>query len=123
AGGAVAVQVRQRALGIAVLPGIQAFPLAVLEQLEDAFRGVPGGLVLAQEPVEMRIAVNRVASDDQARHFVWAKLDGRQQRISKMGTGLGRIRIMRRARERHRAGRQTGRLLEELAAGSRWTSR
>ena len=39
-------------------------------QSNHPFRRMPGGLVLAQELVEVRVAVDRVAADDQARHRV-----------------------------------------------------
>ena len=78
---AVALQVLQRPFGIAVLPAIDPGLLAALEEREDALGGVPLGLVLAEEPVEVRVAVDRVAADDEASDQVLAELDGRQQRL------------------------------------------
>src|SRR5439155_12524334 len=45
AGGAVAVEVSERPLGIAVLPGVDAFGLGMADEFDDAFGRVPGGLV------------------------------------------------------------------------------
>ena len=78
AGGAVTVEVGQRPFGEAVLPGVDPTGFGVLEQLDDPFGRVPVGLILAEDSVEMRIAVDGVAAEDQARDLVRAKLDGRQ---------------------------------------------
>src|SRR5262249_47731675 len=69
----------ERPLGVAVLPGVDAGLLAALEQLDDPLRRVPVGHVPAEQPVEVRVAVDRVAAEDQPRHCVRPELDRRQQ--------------------------------------------
>ena len=80
AGFAIAVQVLERTLGVAILPGVDAGLLRSLKQLQHALRRMPGRLMLAEELVEMGIAVDRIAADDQPRDGVRAELNGRQQR-------------------------------------------
>src|SRR5438105_14971480 len=57
----VPIQIRQGAFGIAVLPGVEAFFLAVLKQFDDALRGMPSLLMLAQQPVEMGVTIDGIA--------------------------------------------------------------
>src|SRR4051794_15710014 len=72
---AIAVEILQSALGVAVLPGVEAGPFAALQQRADALGRVPVGHVLAEELVEMRVAINRIAADNQARDLVRSKFD------------------------------------------------
>ena len=57
-------QVLQGSPGIAVLPGVDAELLAMLEEPDNTLGSVPRQLVLAEQLVEMSVAVDRVAADD-----------------------------------------------------------
>src|SRR5262245_40730955 len=81
AGSAIAVEVRKGAFGVAVLPGVEATLLAVLQKLDNALRRVPGFLVLAQESVKMRVAINRIAADDEPGYAMRAQRDAGEQRL------------------------------------------
>src|SRR5262249_50371039 len=111
AGCAILLQITERARGITVLPAIESRFLAPLEQFEDAFRRVPIGLVFAQEPVEVRVAIDRVAPDDQARDRVRPELDGGQERVRGEFRGGGR-----RGGGGADSRGQSGGLMEEVAA-------
>src|SRR5262245_16463059 len=65
-GVADALDVAQRALGEAVLPGIDTGLFTALEQCHDPFGRVPDRHVLAEQLVEMGIAIERVASKNEA---------------------------------------------------------
>ncbi len=79
AGSSEALQIIQGSLGITVLPGVDAGFSHLLEQLDDALGSVPGRLMLAEHFVEVRIAVYRVAADDEASDGIGTELDGRQE--------------------------------------------
>jgi hypothetical protein len=63
--GTVAVHVREGPLGVAVLERVDPGLLAPPQQFQDPLGGVPGGQVLAEELVEVRVAVDGIATDDQ----------------------------------------------------------
>src|SRR5262245_33244310 len=118
AGLAVAVEVLQRALGVAVLPAVQPGLFAALQERGDSLRRVPLGHVLAEELVEVRVAVDRVAADDEARYLVLAELDRRQPRLGLGRFGLGGRFVGFRAGGAE-AGGQASSLLQEIAARRR----
>src|SRR5262249_62076039 len=92
AGVAVAIQVLQRALSVAVLPGVDARLLGPLKQLLHALWRVPCRLMLTEEFIEVRISIDRIAAQDQPRDGMRAELDRRQQggrRISRAGRRNG----------------------------------
>ena len=91
---------------------------ARLSELLHVFRRVPVGHVLAEELVEMGVAVDRVAAEDEPGHGVRTELDGRQGRL------LG-LRVGDRRRQCGHGGGQAGCLLEEITAvgGGYWTAR
>ena len=68
-------QVIQGSLGVAVLPGVDSDFLRVLEQLDHVLGSMPGRLVLAEQPVEVRVAVDVVTADDEAGNGVGTELD------------------------------------------------
>src|SRR5438132_1062307 len=111
-GFAKTIEVLKCALGVAVLPRIDADLLAPFQKSHDAFRRMPGGLVLAQELVEMRMAINGVAAHDQARDLMRAELDGWQGRCSTLAFPSGGI---CQAGQSH----DPCRLLQEVAATRR----
>src|SRR5262245_10574946 len=82
---AITLYVLEGPIGVAVLPGIDPGPLAALQQLGDTLRRVPFSHVLTEQAVEVGMAVNRVAANNQARNFVLAELDGRQRGIGLAG--------------------------------------
>src|SRR5262249_57760767 len=79
AGLADAVHVLQRSLGVAVLPGVDAGLLAAFEQVDDTLGSVPVDHVLAEQPVEVRMPIDRITANDQPRHAMRPELDGRQR--------------------------------------------
>ena len=72
------IQVGQRALRVAVLEGVEPAVLAPPEQFQDPLRRVPGGQVAVEVLVEVGIAVDRIAAQDESRHRVRSEFDGRQ---------------------------------------------
>src|SRR5262249_52117628 len=76
---AEAIEVLERPLCVAVLPGVDACLLGALEQLHHPLGGMPSRLVLAEQPVEMGIAVHWVTTKDEPGNFVWSEPDCRQQ--------------------------------------------
>src|SRR5256885_7536234 len=92
ASSAVEIKVRERPLGIAVLPGVKSLAFAVLEQIEDAFRRVPFRLVLAQDFVEVGVAVDGISANDKPGDFVPAKFNRREQSFRCRGRSLGALR-------------------------------
>jgi hypothetical protein len=86
---AVEVEIGQRPVGVAVLPGVDADFLAAAEQSDDALRRVPVGVVAAEDAVEVRVAVDRIAADDEAGDLMLAEADGRQSCGRGGGLGLG----------------------------------
>ena len=76
----VAVQVGESSLRVAVLEGVESALLAPLEQFHDPLRGVPGGHVAVEVLVEVRVAVDGIAPDDQPGDSMRTQLNGRQER-------------------------------------------
>src|SRR5262249_9774903 len=83
-----------------------------LKQAHHMVRRVPIDHVLAEKPVEMRVAIHRIAADDEPGDLVGAELDGWQQRIGLPG-GLGGRR-KRRQRGADASGKARG--LQEITA-------
>src|SRR5262249_17598220 len=78
------------------------------EQLDDALRRVPVDHVLAEQLVEMRVAVDRVTAEDQSRHRMGTELDRWQRRNSRRVCSWG-------SRDR-RYCNGTGGMVQEVAA-------
>ena len=77
---AVPFQVGKRSLRVAVLEGVESALLAPLEQFHDSLRGVPGGHVAVEVLVEVGVAVDGIAPDDQPGDSMRTQLNGRQER-------------------------------------------
>src|SRR5262245_10960975 len=69
-GGTVTLQVRKGAFRITVLPRVDAVCLRMLQQFDYSLGRMPGGLILTQNIVKVRIPVDGVATNNQTRYFV-----------------------------------------------------
>ena len=107
----VAVEVGEGALGVAVLEGVEPALLAPLEQLHDPLGRVPVGHVAVEVLVEVRVAVDRVAADDQPGDAMRPEGDRGQQG----GRRGGSARRLRRGGRRGDPGGHTGGLVQEAA--------
>src|SRR5262245_16856285 len=108
---AISIQVAQRPLGVAVLPGVDAHLFAAAQKLHDALGRVPVGHRAAQDAIEVRVAVDRIAADDEAGDVVGAEADRRQRLRRRLSGG-------RAVRQDGAGGEAGGRALKKLAASA-----
>jgi hypothetical protein len=71
--GAMSIEVGKRALGVAVLPRVDTACSNLAEQLVHMIGRVPIHHRLAEDAIEMRITVDRVAANDEPRNVVRAR--------------------------------------------------
>src|SRR5437588_9654113 len=113
ASSAVEINVRERPLGVAVLPGVKSLAFAVLEQIEDPFRRVPFRLILAENFVEVGIAVDGISANDKPGDFVPAKFNRREQSFRCRGRSIG---ALRQLGKNGGAGSEANRLFQKTPA-------